>query len=385
MAKEKSTALVLSGGGARAAYQAGALKAVIEIHNSLGKPDPAFTIFTGESAGAINASLMAMHVSDLDKGVEALCKCWDEVQMHDIFETGPVALLSNAARWAKELSFGGLFQKKSVPFLLDASPLRHYLAPKINFSQIRERIADGVLKGLGISVTNYATGSAVTFFDSLDTVPAWSRSHRLGLRTELKLDHVLASTAIPILFPPIRIGHCYFGDGSVRLKAPLSPAIHLGAERILAIGLRYYRTPDQTVEINQNWKMSSISLADVAGVLLNAGFLDNLDADLERLERVNHTLDLIPAETKKKLRHQLRPVKVLALRPSRDLGRLASEEFDRFNILLRYLLKGLGMSRTGGWDLMSYLAFDSAYTKKLISLGYKDTMAVRDKVEEFFS
>jgi NTE family protein len=185
-------------------------------------------------------------------------------------------------------------------------------------------------------------------------------------------------------FQPVRIGESFYGDGSIRLKAPLSPAIHLGAEKILAIGLRYYRTAQQTREINESWKMKSISLADVAGVLLNAGFLDNLDGDLERLERINHTLSLIPKEKHKDLPNELRPIEAVALRPSEDLGAMASEGLSSFGFMLKFLLKGLGTSKHGGWDLVSYLAFDKAYTRKLLKLGYDDGLKQKEKLLEFF-
>jgi NTE family protein len=385
MAKKIQSGLVLSGGGARAAYQAGVLRAVSDLLGERGLlKEPPFQIFCGESAGAINASLLAAHVDDFARGTAELWRCWDELRMEDIFSTSPVSLLSNATRWMSELSLGGLLQKGHAPYLLDTTPLRKYLAPRIDFEKIRKLVQTKHLRGLGISATNYCTGSAVTFYESLEDVEPWARSHRIGIRTELKLDHVLASAAIPIIFPPVKIGHCFFGDGSVRLKSPLSPAIHLGATRLLAVGLRYYRTPEQTVELNQNQRMHSLALADIAGVLLNAGFLDNLDSDLERLERINHTLALIPEHRHGELPSQLRPISALAVRPSKDLGQLASQEFENFSRLLRYFLRGLGTSKQSGWDLVSYLAFDKAYTRKLLDLGYEDGLARKEELLAFF-
>lgn len=376
---------MLSGGGARAAYQAGLLKAVADLLAKSGHKAQPFQIYTGESAGAINASLLASLADNFQQGTRELWACWHELEMEDILATSPAALLANASRWLRDLSLGGMFVRESPAYLLDNSPLRTYLAPKISFGRVRELLHDNKLRGLGISVTNYATGSAITFYDSAHGAPPWERSHRLGIRSELKLDHVIASTAIPILFPPVRIGQTYYGDGSVRLKTPLSPAIHLGADSILAIGLRYYRTAQQTLEINQSWKMSRISLADIAGVLLNAGFLDNLEGDLERLERINHTLSLIPKERHKEMPNELRPIEVLPMRPSEDLGLLAAEETASFGLMLRFLLRGLGSGRNSGSDLVSYLAFDKAYTRKLLKLGYADGMARRDTILQFFA
>ena len=385
MAK-KTKALVLSGGGARAAYQAGVAKAISDILKKHNRDDePPFTVFCGESAGAINAALLAVHVDDFAKGTDELWRYWNELRMEDIFATSPVALLTNAGRWMRELSLGGLLQTGSAPYLLDARPLRQYLAPKVDFSRIRKLVREGTLQGLGISATSYATGSAITFYDGASDAKPWARSHRLGVRTEIKLEHVLASAAIPVLFPPVRIGRCFYGDGSVRLKTPLSPAIHMGAQQILALGLRYYRTPEQTVEINEKAQMKSIALADIVGVLLNAGFLDNLDGDIERLERINHTLSLIPRERHKELPNELRPIQALTIRPSRDLGELASQELARFNTLIRYLLRGIGTSNQSGSDLISYLAFDSAYTHELLQLGYADGWAKEKALLEFFA
>jgi NTE family protein len=384
MATRKTRGLVLSGGGARAAYQAGVLKAIADLRDEAGLREPPFDIFSGESAGAINVSLLASHADDFRKGTDELWNCWAELEMEDILATSPLSLLGNAGRWIGELGLGGMLGGGKPAYLLDNSPLKRFLAPKIKFPRIRELLHDNKLRGLGISVTNYATGSAITFYDCSHDCPPWARSHRLGLPTELKLDHVMASTAIPILFPAVKIGQSYYGDGSVRLKAPLSPAIHLGSTSILAIGLRYYRTPQQTVEINENWKMKSISLADVAGVLLNAGFLDNLDGDLERLERINHTLGLIPREKHRELPNELHPIEALAMRPSEDLGQLASESLDSFGVMMKFLLKGLGTSRSSSWDMVSYLAFDKAYTGKLLKLGYDDGIAQKKKLLEFF-
>jgi NTE family protein len=388
MAKKKSCptrGLVLSGGGARAAYQAGVIKAIADIQLEEGITEPPFQVYTGESAGAINVSLLASHADNFQTGARELWDCWASLQMDDIIATNPVSLLSNAGRWMADLGMGGLLPQRGPSFLLDNTPLKNYLAPRIQFGRIRELLHENQLLGLGISVTNYATGSAVTFYDSARGIKPWARSHRLGMEAELKLDHVLASTAIPILFPAVQIGQSYFGDGSVRMKAPLSPCIHLGANSILAIGLRYYRTPQQTVEINENWKMDSISLADVAGVLLNAGFLDNLDSDLERLERINHTLGLIPPEKHKELSNELHRIHAVALRPSEDLGSLASGSIDSFGKVLKFLLKGLGIARNSSWDLVSYLAFDKAYTSKLLTLGYADGIKQRRAILEFLN
>lgn len=385
MAKSKIRGLVLSGGGARAAYQAGVLKALADLFADNGFHEQPFQLFSGESAGAINVSLLATHADDFQKGASELWDAWANLRMEEILATSPLSLLGNAGRWVGELGLGGLLGGGRPAYLLDNSPLKTFLSARIKFSRIRELLQRNELRGLGISVTNYATGSAITFYDCSHDCPPWARSHRLGMRTDLRIEHVLASTAIPIVFPAVKIGQSYYGDGSVRMKAPLSPAIHLGAEKILAIGLRYYRTPKQTVEINESWRMKSISLADVAGVLLNAGFLDNLEGDFERLERINHTLELIPRERHRDLPNELHPIEALAVRPSEDLGQLASQSLDSFGGMLKFLLKGLGTTRSSSWDLVSYLAFDKAYTVKLLKLGYADGIAQKKTLLGFFA
>jgi NTE family protein len=378
--------LVLSGGGARAAYQAGVLRGVSDIvckkHRISQVP---FRIFTGESAGAINSGVLATHIEDFDRGTERLWQYWENLRFQHVFKTNPVSVLGNAARWMRELSFGGAFRSKNSVSLFNTSPLHKYLKDKIDFQKIQNSVFSGELRGIAVSTTNYATASTVTFFDGDESVRPWLRAHRIAVRVHLKLEHVLASTAIPILFPPVRIGETYYGDGSIRMRTPMSPAIHLGAKKILAIGLRHYRSLKEVEVANYTMAMPSIALADVGGVLLNAGFLDNLEADLERMERINETLQLMPEKVRAELPSKLQVIPVLTIRPSEDLGLIAWREFDRFTSMLRHLLRGLGASRSSGWDLVSYLAFDRAYARKLLELGYQDAINHEREIVDFFA
>jgi NTE family protein len=283
----------------------------------------------------------------------------------------------------RDLSLGGLLGPRGINHLLDTAPLRRLLEAHVEVERIPDRIADGTLRGVSCTATHYATGSAVTFFDGAPEIVPWQRSTRLGVRTRLDVEHVMASSAIPIFFPPISIGGAWYGDGCVRLSAPTSPAIHLGAERLVAVGIRYHRTDDEVVRLNQQPHREQPVLSEIMGVLLNAVFLDALEGDLELVERINRTLELIPE--KKALRQPLRLVPVLALRPSEDLGRLAAQQYDRFPRTLRYFLSGIGATDRNGWDLVSYLAFEPVYIKRLLDLGYRDTMRRADEVTAFFA
>jgi NTE family protein len=238
---------------------------------------------------------------------------------------------------------------------------------------MRRHLRAGRLRGVAVSATNYHTGAGVSFFEGAEDVEPWFRATRVGVRARFTLDHVMASAAIPIFFSPVKIGDAFYGDGCVRMMYPMSPAIHLGAERIVAIGVRYPRDLSQPVGRGPARRQPSMPVSEIAGVLLNAVFLDAVDSDLERLERINRMLALVPR------------VPALALRPSQDLGRLAADEYRRFPAMLRYLLRGIGATGNAGEELLSYLAFEPIYVRRVMELGYGDTMARRGEVEEFLS
>lgn len=375
--------LVLTGGGARAAYQAGVLRGVAEITADHSDSDSPFNILAGTSAGAINSVLLASRANNFPECIDFICKLWSELHTEQVVRSDIASLSSLGIRWIRDLSLGGMLGQSRSTYLLDSQPLRDFLGGKIDFSSVKANLIDGTLRGVAVSATNYGTGSAVTFFDGVPEIQPWSRSFRLGQRTDLTLDHVLASSAIPIFFRPVRLYDSFYGDGCVRLTTPLSPAIHMGADRILAIGVRYQRPEHMMLELNQHGSMSQISLVDIAGVMLNAAFLDALDADIERLRRINITVSMLSEEARQQHPYKLRHIPLLAIRPSEDLGTLASEQFQRFPAMLRYLLKGIGASTEKGWDLLSYLAFDEAYTRRLIDLGHADALAQREQIEHF--
>lgn len=367
--------LVLTGGGARAAYQAGALRALAEIADFNARP---FRVLSGVSAGAINAAFLASHGGDFRAATTALWDLWRGLEARHVFRSDPASLSRIGSRWLRDLTLGGALGAGKINALLDTSPLRRYLGPRLPLERVRARIASGELRGFAVAATSYRTGTSITFFDGAPEVEEWARGTRVGQRTRLRLEHVLASAAIPLFFPPVRVDGVPFGDGCVRMTAPTSPAIHLGADRLIAIGIRYLRRPEETMALNRAHPPEGVTLAEIAGVLLNAVFLDSLDADLERLERINRTLKHLgrPAP-------ELRVIPPLALRPSRDLGRLAADQYDSFPWMLRYLLRGIGATGLTGWDLLSYLAFEPVYIGRLLELGRRDTLARRAEILDF--
>jgi NTE family protein len=373
--------LVLTGGGARAAYQVGALRALADLTASGPHPLNPFRVIAAVSAGSVNGTAIAARANDFPRAVRELWALWSTLTPDTIYRTDPRSLSSIGTGWLRDLSLGGLLGARGINHLLDTAPLRRLLSARLEDERIAERIADGSLRGVACTATNYATGTAVTFFDGVPEILPWQRSTRIGVRSHIGVDHVMASSAIPIFFPPVRLAGTWYGDGCVRMSAPIGPAIHLGADRVVAIGIRYQRTDIEALQINLREHDDEPVLSDIAGVLLNAVFLDALEADLERVQRINRTLALIPPG--QAVHQPLRSVPVLALRPSEDLGRLAAQQYDRFPRTLRYFLSGIGATGRSGWDLVSYLAFEPVYIKRLLDLGYRDTMRRADEVRVF--
>jgi NTE family protein len=374
--------LVLTGGGARAAYQIGALQALAEIS---GEGDLPFDVLAGISAGAINTVGLATSADDFPGVVGRLAEVWANLTPDKVYRTGTLRLARIGSRWLRDLYAGGILGSSGINYLLDPTPLRRLVESGMPLGRMRRHLRAGRLRAVALSATSYHTGAGVTFFEGSSEVKPWSRSTRLGVRSRLTLDHVMASAAIPVFFPPVRINGRFYGDGCVRMSHPLSPAIHLGAERILAISVRHLRPPQETRtrEAEDGADPERLSLSDIAGVLLNAVFLDSVDSDLERLERINKTLALVPRERLNPADVELRQVPVLVLRPSQDLGKLARDEYLRFPGMVRYLLRGIGASGHTGADLLSYLAFEPVYLRRVMELGRADTMARREEIEEF--
>ncbi len=373
-----SVGLVLTGGGARGAYQAGALLGIAEIIHQSHERLP-YRVLSGSSAGAINCAFLACGSDYYLQVAKSLCELWENIVFSDIYKTDMGSLGHLGFRWAKGLTFAGLGTSSAPNYLLDTAPLKRLIEDNIDFSQLPRFESQGGT--LAINTTHYQTGAAITFFSDEDEKEIWKRNQRLSIRTKLEPVHVLASSAIPVLFPPVKIGSTYYGDGALRMKAPFSPAIHLGATKILAIGVKRMKATEDIIS-EMNASVDHISLSDIAGVLLNSVFLDSLDSDLERLERINATLsNYNSAESKATA---LKTIDVLAIRPSQDLGEMAKPTLEYFPKTLRHLLSGAGANSKRGSDLLSYLSFHPTYTKKLIELGRQDALAQSDQVRQFF-
>ena len=363
---------MLPGGGARGAYQVGVFRGLLEILEPSGNP---FPIITGTSAGAINAAVLASHAENLARGTDRLEHFWRTMTCNRIYRTDWRAVMSSATHWVGSLLFGRLGVPGPVS-LLSTTPLRQLLERETQLGGIPRAIESRTLHGVAVTSSGYTSSRALAFFDGAEVVEGWERARRIGRRTTIDVDHLMASAALPVLFPPVRVGNEWFGDGGLRMTAPLSPAIHLGADRILVITTRDGHPDPEPHHLER-----IPTVGDVGGYLLDILFLDNLDADLARLKRINETLARLSPEVRAD--SPLRPIETLVLRPSVDLRDVADRHMDRMPRSVRFLLAGVGAWRPGT-RLPSYLLFDAAYCRDLIELGKADALAHRDEVLAFF-
>ncbi len=367
-------ALILSGGGARAAYQAGVARAIAEMLPT-DSPSP-FRIVCGTSAGAINAASLAAGARHFQTASTMLCETWSTLTVGDIYRADGAHLAQTGWRLLRSL-FPGADRKRSIA-LLDNAPLATLLARTIHFPSIQHSIDAGALEALTITASSYRTGMSVSFCMGGPTLQLWERSQRVGVRAEIKVPHLLASSAIPFVFPPTRIGNEFFGDGAMSQMAPTAPALHLGADRILVVGAA--RTGTHNPETAH-----PPSLAQIGSQVLSSVFTDALGTDLEKVRLVNIAVSQIPEERLHVSPMPLRDIKLLVLTPSVALECLAGEFRHRLPSALRMALGGIGATRSGGEGLLSYLIFDAGFCSALIDLGYRDARGKRDELAKFLS
>jgi len=366
-------ALVLSGGGARGAYQVGVLRYI-----AARRPFARFPIVTGVSAGAINASFLAGSPDAFGGAVDALAEHWLSLSTDQVFRTDMPSLARNVLKVLLNLGSGGSTLAPGVRGLVETAPLREFLDGLIQPDAVAANIEAGRLRALAISATAYDTGRTVTYIQGESWLETWERFQRRAVHDRITLDHVMASAAIPLFFPAVRVNGRFFGDGSLRQSHPLSPAIHLGADRILAISSRWQAPVEEPVEEHETTYPPA---AQVLGLLFNSIFLDNLDMDAERLRRVNDLLRRVP-DSRRWLVSE-RPVRLLVLRPSSDIGRVARQYESSIPRSLRYLLRGLGTRKVSTSDLVSYLMFEAEYLEHLIRLGERDAERGWFKIRRF--
>ncbi len=372
--------LILSGGGARAAYQVGVLNAVKELlpktaHNP-------FPVICGTSAGALNALALATHSGNFSDSIDNLNDIWQQLETTKVFHTSWMSLLAGGGRLLASLMNEGIGKKHSIA-LLNNAPLREFIGEHIHFPQLGESLDSGHLKAVSVTAMNYSSGESISFCQGND-VREWRRYRRTGVHAKLSLDHLMASSAIPGIFPAARLGRDYYGDGALRQVAPISPALHLGADRIFVIGVSGNRNPLHWGKPQIPTKHSP-SIAQVFGHLFSSAFIDSLEGDLEHLERVNELLRLIPTETLVEKGIALRPVETLAISPSKQLDKIAGRRLKSMPRSVRYFLRSAGATtKGGGATTSSYLLFEKPYIDELVELGYQDAMWEKSRIQAFF-
>ena len=372
-ARRPVVGLVLTGGGARSAYQIGVLRALSEL---LPRGRNPFPIIVGTSAGAVAAAVLASQAHRWRRAVAGLEDVWGNFRVSQVFEVGSWYMLRAGLHWLLALATGGLMlaPPKSI---LDNSPLRGLLGRRVEWRGIRMSIERGHLRGIALCATSYASGQSVTFYDGDDAIADWARSQRLGRRTELTLDHLMASVGIPLLFPPVRLGDEFFGDGAMRQVNPLSPAVHLGADRLLVLGVRARRAAGvATTQL----PAAMPTPGQIFGFMLDTLFTDQIYADLEELQRMNDLVRAAPSAAP-----GLRLIETLMLAPSVDPRELAARHVTEMPSGLRALLRVIGAGDLAGSQLASYLMFEGAFTRELIELGYRDAMEARTALVAFMS
>lgn len=381
---EDITGLVLSGGGARAAYQVGVLHQLAKWFAQENRRDYdfPFKILCGTSAGAINAAALSCAGRNFYQSTDRMMRVWENFRSEQVFRADSLGIIRTGARWLSALSIGWMLRKRPK-CLLDNSPLTQLLHELLHFRRLDEALENGNIRALAVAASSYTSGRNVTFFQAQEKIEPWIRTQRVALQSRITVEHLLASAAIPFVFPSVRLemeGHMeWFGDGAIRQLAPISPAIHLGANRVMVIGSSQEpMNHTQAVEMQMEYP----SLAQIAGHAMASIFLDSLSIDIERLSRVNKTMSLLPPELAAK--STLKPIDLLVISPSGRIDEIAAKHTGDLPGPVRAMLSALGATEAGGSSLASYLLFEANYTRELIRMGIADTIAKRDEVYAFF-
>jgi len=374
---EKRAALILTGGGARAAYQVGVLKAIAEfLPRNAHCP---FPIICGTSAGALNAATLAVNAGNFRRGVQYLTNTWKNFHAYQIYRTDVVGVFNNSMLWLAGVVLNMIgINKLSKVSLLDNSPLIELLEQMLPCEKIQDSIDAGYLHALSITASGYGSGQSVSFYQGVKQLIPWRRRGRVGIPMQIENKHLLASSALPFIFPATLINREYFGDGSMRQTAPISPALHLGATRVLIIGVSMNGN-------HGNYDRADIgqypSLASIAGHTLNSIFLDSMEADLERLKKINDLVAIMPEEMR--VRAEIRHVDALIILPSQPIDKIAERHATELPWTIRLLLRLIGARQQSGGTLVSYLLSEKKFCGALIDLGYQDALKRRDEIMTF--
>lgn len=371
--------LTLSGGGARGAYQAGVMRAIYDITKLKHSP---FNVISGVSAGALNAMALASEAGDFQAATQKVSDTWLNLSIDKIFKTDAITAVTTIFGWVSDLALGEYLPTKKATHILDTSPLRQLLSDNLDLGSIERNIQAELLHGIALSTTDYRSGKCVTFFDGDSSIQEWDRNSGVGKRCQLTIDHMMASSAIPIFFPPVRIGMSDYGDGGIAQSAALSPVLRMGAQRIVAIGLE---RPPGNENCDPVKSTEALTLSEIAGTLLNSLFIKSMRGDIIRLQHTNKLLAMLTPEELATENLDIRQVPALFITPSEDLGKIDANQLSKFPFALRRLLKAIGFNDRRAWDLLSYLAFDKEYAQALINLGYKDGIAHEKEILAFLN
>lgn len=381
MRYKSNSALILSGGGARAAYQIGVLQAINDILPGSGNP---FDTYIGTSAGAINAVALAAQANDFENSVDRLNKLWADLTPDKVFRTSTGDLLGGVYRIIRSFFHEGVDYHRPLS-LLDNSPLNKFLKDHIRFSNIDKNIRAGHLKAISVSALAYNSTNSVYFYQGREHLEPWRQARRIGVKAEIGVEHLLASTAIPWVFPTVRIGREYFGDGAIRQLAPISPAICLQSDKVFVIGVSGNRAATAKRSRRPVYAKHPPSMGQMAGHMLNSAFIDSLDSDIEHLDTVNKLVELIPEEARVGANFPAKVVDSLVISPSKEIDKIAGRHIRYMPKQIRMLFRSSGVSaKMGGSALGSYLLFTPSFIEELIELGYQDAMWEKQAILDFF-